>query len=88
MIIYSYQLLGTTLVHPLASIPVPSTGAIPVLSSGAISVPSTGAIPVPMDTGTGDTTEFSAHSVFITGQSSQYNRFGPPAPKRSKLSNW
>ena len=74
MIIYSYQLLGTTLVHPLAS-----TTTTPV--------PSTGATPVPMDTGTGDTTEFSAHSVFITGQSSQYNCFGPPAPKRSKL-NW
>ena len=32
MIIYSYQLLGTTLIHPLAStgaIPVPSTGATP-----------------------------------------------------------
>ena len=33
MIIYSYQLLGTTLVHPLAS-----TGAIPVPSTGATSV--------------------------------------------------
>ena len=50
MIIYSYQLLGTTLVHPLAStgaIPVPSTGAIPVPSTGATPVPSTGATPVP-----------------------------------------
>ena len=26
----SYQLIGTTLVHPLGAIPVPSIGAIPV----------------------------------------------------------
>ena len=81
--LYSYQLLRTTLVHPLAStgtIRVPSTGAIPVPSTGAIPVPSTGAIPVPMHTGTGDITEQQ-------GQSSQYNWLGPSAPKRSKL-NW
>ena len=62
MIIYSYQLLGTTLVHPLAS-----TGATPV--------PSTGATPVPMDTETG---EFpSAHSRSQQKRSSQYSPPAP-----------
>ena len=54
MITYSYQLLGTTLVHPLASTgatPVPSTGAIPVPSTGAIPVPSTGATCIPVAVG-------------------------------------
>ena len=81
MIIYSYQLLGTTLVHPLAS-----TGATPILpvSTGATPIlpVSTGATPIPMDT---ETTAAFYNTSFQQGQSSQDNWLGPPAPKCSKV---